>query len=120
MRTKVSRNIRKKEAFSAFIKILKDGTVAHWQSIARAIGVDNDTITEWKKLPEAREAIIRGINNSLKGMERAGGKDWRMWESKLKMLGISPVDKIEQDITSYGKPIPILGGITSTPEIPKV
>lgn len=112
MRSISNPNIRKKEAYSAFIKLLKDGTVGHWQSIARAIGVDNDTITGWKKLPEAQSAITKGIQYALNRMERAGRKDWRMSESKLKMLGVFPVNKIEQDIKAHGKIMPILGNIT--------
>lgn len=113
---KTSRDVRKKEAFDAFIKTLSDGTVAHWQTIAQAIGVDNDTITAWKRLPEAQEAIKRGIDTALGGMAKAGEKDWRMWECKLKMLGIGPIDKkvIELSATTMGKPlIPLLGGLTS-------
>lgn len=109
--TKIPPHIRKKAEFEAFIKILKGNTVAHWVQIAQALGVDKDTITEWRKLPEAQEAIKEGIRNNLEGMERAGSKDWRMYESKAKMLGISPVEK--QDITSGGEKVrPILGGIS--------
>lgn len=109
-----SRNIRKNNEFRAFIKMLQDGTVAHWQDIADVLGVENDTITNWKKLPEAQEAIKKGIDRALSGMERAGGHDWRMWESKLKMLGIVPREKI--DHTTQGKtiPAPIYGGKSTT------
>jgi len=111
---KNSRNIRKKQEFLAFIKTIKGGTVCHWQDIANAIGVDNDTITAWKRLPEAQEAIKKGIERALNDMQRAGKKDWRMWESKLKMLGIIPKSRKELDITTTGKelPIPIMGGIS--------
>ena len=110
-----SRSVRKKEEFSAFIGMLKDGTVAHWQDIASALDVDNDTITAWKKLPEARVAIKKGIYYALAGMEKAGGKDWRMWESKLKMLGIVPKEKV--DVTTKGKELPaaLLGGASVHP-----
>ena len=110
-----SPNIRKKEAFSAFIKILQDGTVAHWVNVAVALGVNKDTITAWKGLPEAQEAIKKGIEKALNGMEKAGGKDWRMWESKLKMLGAIPTEKQMLDITSDDKPLPmpIMGGLSN-------
>ena len=104
--------IRKKEAFEAFINILQDGTVAHWVNVATALGVNKDTITAWKSLPEAQEAIKKGISKALENMEKTGGKDWRMWESKLKMLGVVPSEKQEVSLNSDGKPIPILGGIT--------
>ena len=104
--------IRKDEEFEEFIKILegdKDSTeggipvVAHWVEIAEALGVDKDTITRWKKHPRAVEARKKGIREALYKMQYAGSKDWKMWESKLKMLGISPVDK--SDITSDGEKI---------------
>ena len=97
--------IRKKEAFEAFIDILRGNAIAHWVQIADAVGVDKDTITEWKKHPLAQKAIRDGIETALEGMARAGKSDWRMWESKLKMLGVSPVEKT--DITSEGKPLNI-------------
>ena len=96
-------NIRKKAEFEEFIKILEGNIVDHWINIADAIGVDKDTITEWKKHPRAKEAIQNGVKRALEGMEKAGDKDWRMWESKLKMLGVSPLEK--KDITSGGEKI---------------
>ena len=103
------RNIRKKAEFLAFIGEIEKGAIANWIDIARALGVDKDTITEWKKLPEAQAAIKKGISNALSSMEKVGYKDWRMWESKLKMLGLSPIQK--QEIQGeINLPFPILGG----------
>jgi hypothetical protein len=84
-----------KEGFATFLKILKTGQAGHWIDVARAIGVTDDTITNWKKLPEAQQAIQEGIANALAKMETAGAKDWRMWESKLKMLGLNPASKVD-------------------------
>ena len=98
-----SPKVRKKEEFKAFIKFLEEGTDAHWIQVAEALGVDKDTITEWKKYPEAKAAIERGINYAMKKMQKVGGRDWRMWESKLKMLKISPLEK--GDLTSDGEPL---------------
>jgi hypothetical protein len=106
---KTIRPIRKKLEFLAFLKTLKDGTNAHWQEVAEAIGIDNTTITYWKKYPEAKKARREGIKKALEGMVSSGHKDWRMWESKLKMLGIIPKEKSEVDLKSDGLPIPILG-----------
>lgn len=84
----VIRNIRKKTEFEKFIEILETSTViAHWVEIAEILGVNKDTINEWRKLPEARQARARGIAAALSKMQRAGAKDWRMWEAKLRMLG---------------------------------
>ena len=94
----------KKEEFEAFIELIRGNTVAHWVQIARALGVDKDTITEWKKHPLAQKAIKDGIESAMQNMEEAGKDDWKMWESKLKMLGIAPIDK--SDITTDGQPLP--------------
>lgn len=84
--------------YAEFIKEIEDGSIAHWQEIAEALGVDEDTITAWKKTPEAVAARKRGISNALAGMQKAGVKDWRMHEAKLKMLGINPPQKVQGDL----------------------
>lgn len=94
--------------FEKFIETIEGDTVEHWVNIASALGVANDTITRWKKHPKAKEAIQRGINRALEGMEKAGGNDWRMYEAKLKMLGVDSTQKV--DITSGGEKLPIMGG----------
>lgn len=88
-------NIRKEVEFDSFIKIIEDKSIAHWQDIAEAIGVNKDTITEWRKLPEAQDAIAKGIANALDKMENTGKRDWRMWREKLKMLGLIEVQRAE-------------------------
>lgn len=87
--------IYKEKQYKAFIKTLKWGSVAHWVDIARALNIDEDTITAWKKLPEAQDAIQQGIDQALAAMQQAGAKDWKMWEAKLKMLGVNPPAKHE-------------------------
>lgn len=87
--------VYKDKEFKAFIKTLKWGSAAHWIEIAHALGVDKNTITAWKELPEAQEAIQEGIDQALAAMQQAGAKDWRMWEAKLKMLGVNPAQNIE-------------------------
>lgn len=100
-------NIRKKEEFEAFIDALEESSIPHWSDIAEAIGVNKDTITEWKKHPRARAAHIKGIQYALKQMELAGKNDWRMWEAKLKMLGLRKnTDKDDLTNTKL-EPIPI-------------
>lgn len=97
--------VYKKHEFKAFIKALKFGSIAHWVDIARVLNVDEDTITAWKELPEAQQAIQEGIDRALASMEQAGQKDWHMWEAKLKMFGINPATKIEADINDPRKEI---------------
>ena len=104
-------NIHKEAEFLAFIETIKGDTVAYWSQIAQVLGVNNDTITEWKKHPLAKKAIREGIEKNLAGMKKAGKKDWRMWESKVKMLGVAPIEK--RDITTGGEKVrPLLGGIS--------
>jgi len=91
--------------FAEFIKEIEDGSIAHWQEIAEALDVDADTITAWKKMPEAVEARKKGISNALAGMQKAGTRDWRMFEAKLKMLGINPPQKVQAEIKDSRKEI---------------
>lgn len=100
-----SQDILKKKEFAAFIQAIDEGQVGHWVEIARALNVTDDTITAWKKLPEAQEAIQRGIDNALKCMQQAGGRDWKMWEAKLKMLGVNPSSKVDVNINDPRKDI---------------
>lgn len=81
-----NKSVYKKSEFKAFLKIVEDRQVAHWVEIAEALGVSQETIVAWKKLPEAQEAIARGIQNALDGMETSGKRDWRMYFEKYKML----------------------------------
>ena len=112
-----SKNPYKKAEFEAFIQLTKGDTIAHWVQIAQALGIDPTTITDWKKHPLAKKAIRDGIERATEEMEKAGKDDWKMWESKLKMLGMSPVEK--SDITSDGQPIPtpIYGGSSTKPKV---
>lgn len=87
--------IYKENEFDKFLKELEEGSQPFWANIAEAIGVDQETIARWKELPEAQIAMKRGIQNTLREMEGAGRKDWRMWEQRLKMFGINPPQKVE-------------------------
>jgi hypothetical protein len=106
-------NPSKKEEFEKFLELIKGDSSAHWVQIAKALGVDRTTINVWRNHPLAKKAIRDGIEKAFEGMEKAGASDWKMWESKLKMLGISPIEK--QDITTDGEalPQPLLGGIST-------
>lgn len=97
--------IYKDVEFQEFIKEIEAGSIVHWQEIAEALDVDPDTITKWKKTPEAMEARRRGIATALAGMETAGKKDWRMYEAKLKMLGINPAIKVDAKVTDTRREI---------------
>ena len=101
----------KEDEYRAFVKTLESGAVSYWSKIAEALGVDKDTITSWKKLPEAREAIQKGIEKCLNNMETSGKRDWRMWQERLKILNIVATEK--HDVTSGGEKItPIFGGLS--------
>lgn len=100
----------KKTEFREFLKSIEEHQFAHWENIAQAIGVSRATIDRWRQLPEAKNAITMGIAKTLQQMENAGRKDWRMWEAKLKMLGVNPAqkheidtgDKINEILNKYG------------------
>lgn len=97
---KSNRNmVYKKEEYEEFLKMLKDGKIdENWSIIAEALGVDRETLVRWRKKPEARRAINKGIQEALKGMINAGSDDWRMWRERLKMLGVKDVQHLEQKI----------------------
>lgn len=93
-------NPAKAAEFKKFLEIIEDqAQFAHWAEIARLLGLDKNTITAWKNTPEAQAAIAKGINRALKEMETAGKKDWRMWEAKLKLLGMNPPTEIKHDLS---------------------
>ena len=103
--------VYKELEFNAFIKLIEKGHIQHWQQIAEVLGVDKNTVSAWKKLPEAREALVKGVSNALDNMEKVGSKDWRMWQTKLNMLGISSKvevkaevhpDPVEEILKKYG------------------
>jgi len=91
----------KRKKFEKFLELLRGNTSHHWVQIASALGVNPVTITAWKKLPMAQKAIRDGIDKAMEGMEKAGKDDWKMWESKLKMLGVTPIER--KDLTSGGE-----------------
>lgn len=96
----------KAEEFEAFLKSIEEGAHSHWIDIAEAIGVNQDTITSWKSHPRAIQAINKGITNALNQMELVGKRDWRMWQEKLKMLGINPA--VKSEIKVQGDPVKTL------------
>lgn len=95
----------KEKEFKAFIKAINEGQVGHWIEIARALNVSDETIIKWKKLPEAQEAIQKGIDHALQCMQQAGSRDWRMWEAKLKMLGVNVAAKVDITLNDPRKQI---------------
>ena len=94
--------IYKEAEFQTFLNLIEGGQIQHWVEIAKIIGVDKNTISAWKKLPEAQNAILEGISSSLSKMEQAGKNDWRMYEAKLRMLGLS--DKPELKVQFSNDP----------------
>lgn len=97
----------KKDEFREFIKTLKEGQIKHWKTVADSIGVDQDTITYWKSLPEAQDAMSIGIINALEQMEVSGKKDWRMWRetANILALGLNPEKKVAVEVNDPRKDI---------------
>lgn len=103
--TKATKNPYEIEKFVKFLATIGKKSTAHWIDIAGALGVHPNTITAWKQHPLAQDAIKKGIENALQNMEESGAKDWRMWEAKLRMLGVNPATKIEATIDDPRKQI---------------
>jgi|ERR1035437_264498 hypothetical protein len=79
--------------FKQFLSTLKTASVrGHWQEIAIALGIDPEKILDWLKLPEATQAKQEGIRLALEGMESAGFDDWKMYQTKLRMLNVKMND----------------------------
>ncbi len=98
--TKVYKQIE----FNEFIKMIKDGVpVESWKSVADDLGVDTETLLNWKKTPEYIHARKKVLEQVIKNMKKAGIKDWRMHDRLLKLHGIDAVDLL--DVTSKGKSI---------------
>lgn len=57
--------VYKKEQFNEFVKILRKGHLGKWTVVAEALGISRETLVQWKKLPEAKKALVEGI---VKGM----------------------------------------------------
>jgi alkylated DNA nucleotide flippase Atl1 len=108
-----------KDKFREFVKTLKEGQVRHWVEVATAVGVSEATISQWKRLPEAQDVISIAVINTIENMETAGKKDWRMWEAKLKMLGVNPPQKVQATIDDPRKAIldKYLGGEDAGEEV---
>lgn len=88
--TKIEPNmiiVRKDPEFQAFLDMVESDKVPEtWELVATAIGVHQNTITNWRKTPEFQKALAKGIHNAMDRMERAGGRDWRMWREKIALL----------------------------------
>lgn len=87
--------------FEEFLKMLGDTDVlahATWQDIAGVLGVDNDTITSWRKHPRARQVIQREIQNQLKLYRKHSESDPKVTEKILRKLGLDfGGDKMQMD-----------------------
>lgn len=108
------KTIYKQEEFKTFLNVLKqyskDGIIlGSWSAIAESIGVNRDTIADWRNQPEAKELLLEARLKILEKMKKVGKDDWRMWLQMLKLLGMDAPERIDATISS---PIPILGGIT--------
>jgi len=101
----IVQNVQKKPEFLEFLRLVEEENIPEsWGLLAEAIGIHRNTITKWRKTPEFRKALAKGIQRSLRNMEKAGNKDWRMWREKLRILGVK--DKKEDFPDEQG----VIGG----------
>lgn len=91
-------NPAKEMEFEEFLQLIGDSRVNNWSEIAEALGVDRSTITRWRKTPQARIALIHGVNKAIEKMEETGGGDWRMWRERANMLGVVDKKKIDHEL----------------------
>ncbi len=86
----------KKEEYEKFIAILKAGIpIESWKNLAEVVGVDQDTITEWKRTERAVKIINQTIKDSIEKMKKVGDKDWRMWREYIKLIGIDAAEQVQ-------------------------
>jgi len=79
--------VKKEPEYQAFIETVKNGEIPEfWEDLAESLHVHPNTISAWKKLPEFRKALVRGLKKSYDEMEKTGKRDWRMWRERYAML----------------------------------
>jgi len=81
--TKVIKNVE----YQQFLSMVEADKIPDtWEMLAQAIGVHQNTITKWRKLPEFQKAKARGVAHALEMMQASGKRDWKMWREKVAML----------------------------------
>ena len=100
-------NIDKKKRFLEYFVQLPSQKLA-----GASIGVSEDTIVRWKAADEDFAYQIEQCKAqwALKNVKSVKSKEWLL--ERLMRTTFAP-PKQKTDITSGGKPIPILGGITN-------
>ena len=80
-------NVNKEPEFRAFLGLVESDELPEtWELVAHAIGVHQNTITQWRKTPEFQKALAKGIQKAMQNMESSGRRDWRMWRDKIAIL----------------------------------
>ena len=96
---------RKETEFETFLKIhsLENdedaffvGTLTN-EKVAEALGISPETISEWKKDPRYIATKKKALQNALRGMQRSGGDDRRMWRELAKINGIEEESTLKQE-----------------------
>ena len=119
MKDKTSQNLTKftpykAEEYKRFIELVGTGQIPeHWEILAETLGVTRQTIAEWKKMPEFKEAINRGIDEALTQMKIVGRKDWKMWRERFALL---TKEKQPGLTINADKVVAILGGNSFVPD----
>lgn len=92
----------------AYIDFLLANPMMTNTEAAKACGVNRNTLTEWKKLPEFQEEYNRRLREQWEGAELlaqetmrklAKSGDFKASKYILDSLGYAPVQKIEADIS---------------------
>ncbi len=96
--------VLKEHEYSVFLGMIEQGLWKNNRFIAEVVGVNEETIAEWKKRSEVKALRQQAINDDLKRWKRTADA-----EKRLKEQGMD-FDPDRLDITSGGKPL--LGGLT--------
>jgi hypothetical protein len=77
-------SVYKETEFKAFLAALESRQHGHGVEVARALNVDKNTISAWKKTPEAQAALQKGIDHALQCMTQAGARELAYVRGKAK------------------------------------
>lgn len=102
-------NLYKSEEFEEFLRIIDQGQVDTWELVAETLGVNKNTIQNWKRHPLARQALAKGLQDAIKKMEEVGRRDWRMWREKAAMLRRELERKQDDDKSTITNNILVMG-----------
>lgn len=89
----------KEMEFQEFLTAIGNQHIQNWSILAEGLGVGRNTITRWKKNPQARQALETALNDSLEAMVKVGHTDWRMHRERANMMGVALKQTMEHEVS---------------------